>query len=187
MVATETHPAPSPAEPATSGHAAPRVIALLRIVFGLVWAVDATLKWLPSFADATFLSTLRDARDGQPGPIRAWITVWLDVVDANPHLSAYALAVVETLIAVCLIAGAFTNVVCVGGALLSLLIWTTAEGFGGPYGAGSTDVAASIVYVIVFIAFLATAAGSLWGVDARVQPRLRRARWLCAKPVASRP
>ncbi len=32
------------------------------------------------------------------------------------------------------------------------VIWSTAEGFGGPYTAGSTDIGAAIIYVLVFLA-----------------------------------
>jgi nitrite reductase (NO-forming) len=36
------------------------------------------------------------------------------------------------------------------GLVYSLLIWTTAEGFGGPYTGDSTDPGAAIAYVVVF-------------------------------------
>ncbi|MGH8213641.1 MAG: multicopper oxidase domain-containing protein, partial [Rhodanobacteraceae bacterium] len=40
------------------------------------------------------------------------------------------------------------------GALFSLLIWSTAEGFGGPYTVGATNMGAGIIYVLVFIALI---------------------------------
>jgi len=36
------------------------------------------------------------------------------------------------------------------GAILSLLIFTVAEGFGGPYVSGSTDIGACFLYVVVY-------------------------------------
>jgi nitrite reductase (NO-forming) len=36
------------------------------------------------------------------------------------------------------------------GLVFSLLIWSTAEGFGGPYTAGSTDLGTAIIYAVVF-------------------------------------
>ena len=51
------------------------------------------------------------------------------------------------------------------GILLSLLIYSVDEGFGGPYGPGSTDIGAAIIYVFVFFALIAlesaTASNSL--------------------------
>jgi nitrite reductase (NO-forming) len=37
------------------------------------------------------------------------------------------------------------------GALFSLLIWATAEGFGGPYTVGATNMGTAITYVLVFL------------------------------------
>jgi hypothetical protein len=53
----------------------------------------------------------------------------------------------ETAIALALIFGLFSNLTYVNGALLLVIIWTKAEGFGGPYTAGSTDIGAAIIYV----------------------------------------
>jgi nitrite reductase (NO-forming) len=38
--------------------------------------------------------------------------------------------------------------------VFSLLIWSTAEGFGGPYTAGSSDIGTAIIYALVFAALL---------------------------------
>ena len=40
------------------------------------------------------------------------------------------------------------------GIVLSLLIWSIPEGFGGPYGPSSTDVGTAVIYAIVFIALI---------------------------------
>ena len=37
----------------------------------------------------------------------------------------------------------------VTGIAFSLLIWSTAEGFGGPYTAGSADIGTAIIYALV--------------------------------------
>jgi nitrite reductase (NO-forming) len=158
-----------------------RALAAVRIAFGLAWATDASLKWLPGFANGSFLGTLKGARDGQPGAVKTWINFWVDIFNSNPHVWAHLLGAAESVIAVCLILGAFTNLICVLGGLLSLGIWTTAEGLGGPYMSGSTDISASIVYVMVFAALAITAAGGVWGADAWLRPRLGRLRWLCAR------
>lgn len=157
-----------------------RAVATVRIVFGLIWAVDAVLKWLPAFAQSSFIGSLQGARLGQPHVIAAWITMWLNVLQSDPWLFAHILAVVESLLAVCLLLGAFTNLVCLVGALLTLGIWTTAEGFGGPYVAGGTNIGAGLIYVLVFAVLAVSAAGSWWGADAWLRPRLGRLRWLCS-------
>jgi len=41
------------------------------------------------------------------------------------------------------------------GAVFSLAIWSTAEGFGGPYTPGATDIGTSIIYFVVFVYLLA--------------------------------
>lgn len=165
-----------------------RAIAVVRIAFGVAWGVDATLKWLPGFVHGSFLSTLRDAAMGQPAPVKAWIDVFITGFGTDTSAWAYALAAAETVLAMCLIAGMLTTVTCAFGAWLSLGIWSTAEGLGGPYRNGSTDVSASIIYVMVFALLLATAAGGTWGLDAWLHPRLGRWGWLCSRaPAAHRP
>src|SRR5438093_13083598 len=47
-------------------------IALLRILFGMVWGIDAWFKWQPDFVN-NFTTFLAGAQDGQPWPIHHWI------------------------------------------------------------------------------------------------------------------
>lgn len=151
-----------------------RWLGWVRIAFGVVWAVDAFLKWQPGFPDQ-FIGMLTDAESGQPGPVKSWIAGWASLLNTQPHACACLLAAAETALAVSLLLGAFTNAACVLGSVLSLLIWSTAEGFGGPYQLGSsTDPGASIVYVLVFAALLAGAAGAKNGLDAKIRPWLER-------------
>lgn len=125
--------------------------AVLRIVFGFVWLADALLKWTPSFIN-NFTNYLADGAKGQPEAIHAWINFWIHTVSVNPHLFAIVVALAETAIAIGLIFGLFTKVAMSGGIVLALVIWTTAEGLGGPYMPGSTDIGTAIIYVLVFVA-----------------------------------
>lgn len=159
-------------------------VPLVTLAFGLAWATDATLKWLPGFTHGAFLDTLRDARDGQPSFIRAWINLWVQLFTPQPQVWAYLLAGTETLIAICLILGALTNAICWGGGVLSLLIWTTAEGFGGPLHSGSSDISVSIIYVMVFALLGCGGAGARWGCDTWLRPRLGRFGFLCSRTQA---
>jgi len=67
---------------------------------------------------------------GQPGWLTPWFSFVHAVIAVQPRLWAYGIAVVETGIAAALIVGFARKVTYVGGAVWSLLIWVTAEGFG---------------------------------------------------------
>ncbi len=154
-------------------------IGILRIVFGLVWAIDAWFKWQPDFIN-NFSSYLTGPLDGQPAWVQAWINFWIYIVKVDPHVFAHAVAIGETAIAITLIVGAFSNLTYVVGVLLSIVIWTTAEGFGGPYVAGSTDIGAAIIYVLVFAGLFFANAGLYYGVDRYLTPLLGRLGFLAS-------
>ncbi len=127
----------------------------------------------PGFVN-NFTTYLNGAQDGQPWPIHHWIVFWINTVGVDPTFFAYATAVGETAIAIALIVGAFSNLTAVVGILLSIVIWTTAEGFGGPYTAGSTDIGAAIIYPLVFTGLFLSSAGLYYGVDRRLTAALGR-------------
>lgn len=157
-------------------------VAALRIVFGLIWAIDASFKWQPAFIDG-ITTYLTKALNGQPPAVGAWINFWLRVISIHPHLFVYLVAITETTIAVCLVLGAFSNLVCGIGVLLTLMIWSTAQGFGGPYGPGSTDIGVGIIYTLVFCGLFFTSAGMSYGVDRHLATRLGRWSFLASGPV----
>lgn len=146
---------------------------VLRIVFGVVWGIDAWFKWQPDFVN-NFVTYLNGAQDGQPWPIHHWIVFWINTVGVDPTFFAYATAVGETGIAIALILGAFTNLTALVGILLSVVIWSTAEGFGGPYTAGSTDIGAAIIYVLVFAGLVLGSGGLYYGLDRKLTKALGR-------------
>src|SRR6266567_3926308 len=148
-------------------------MGILRIVFGLVWAVDAWFKWQPDFIN-NFSSYLTGSLDGQPGWVQAWINFWINVVKVDPHVFAHLVAIGETAVAIGLIFGLFSNLTNIVGILLSVVIWATAEGFGGPYTAGSTDIGAAIIYVLVFVGLYLAKSGLSYGLDGWVASVLER-------------
>jgi nitrite reductase (NO-forming) len=154
-------------------------MAIVRIAFGLVIAIDAWFKWQPSFVHG-FTNYLSSATAGQPQVVKDWINLVLDVVKVNPHVFARLIALGETAVAIGLILGVFSNTTFVVGALLTATIWSTAEGFGGPYKAGSTDIGAAIIYVFVFAALWISHGGRTWGLDRRLDNRLGRWSVLCS-------
>lgn len=168
---------------ATSMNWQQRGIGISRIVFGLVYAVAAILKWQPQF-QSTFVDQVSGAKDGQPAPIMAWISFWTNVIHTNPLLYARIEATTESAIAIFLIFGLFSNLTYIVGIFLSLGIWSTAEGFGGPYMAGhSTDVGTAFPYAIVFGILLCISAGRYYGLDSWLTSRMGRLGFLASGPI----
>ena len=81
---------------------------MVRILFGVVWGVDASLKWQPAFIDH-LVAHILGALPGQPTWGQAWIPFWHHTVGANPRLFAYLVAGIETALAISLILGLLTN------------------------------------------------------------------------------
>ena len=140
-------------QPAVRGYA-PWPKDALRIAFGIIWLIDATLKWLPGFKDS-YMETIMGIRDGQPGWLRWWFDFWINL--QHPAITFFwgLVATVETLIALALIAGFARKVTYIAAIVFSVLIWSTAEGFGGPYTSGASDIGTAIIYVVVFAGLLA--------------------------------
>jgi nitrite reductase (NO-forming) len=61
-------------------------------------------------------------------------------------------------IAVALIAGFARKVTYLSAIAFSVLIWATAEGFGGPYTSGASDIGTAVIYAVVFAGLLALSA-----------------------------
>jgi nitrite reductase (NO-forming) len=157
-----------------------RLAAVLRIAFGVVWAVDAALKWRPDYLNGgVFAHQFSIHHDVTTPVVRQWIDLWQHVTAAAPAGLGVTTAIVETLIALGLLTGTLSNVVYVGSALYSFGIWSAAEAFGLPWSAqGATDVGPSVGYLIAALLLLACPGNSLWSVDRVLRPRLGRYRWL---------
>ena len=125
----------------------------LRIAFGVIWLIDATLKWLPGFR-SSYMSVIMGEAQGQPGWLRPWFNFWIRFQHPDAMFLAYLAAVVETLIAVALIIGFARKLTYLSAIAFSLLIWGTAEGFGGPYTSGASDIGTAIIYAVVFAGLL---------------------------------
>ena len=134
-----------------------------RLLFGLLWLFDAALKWRPYFL-SHFLDQLTPAVQGQPNWIATYITFVINAVQTvRPELVAVLVAIIETGIAISLLTGLWLRVIAPLAFLYSLAIWTTAEGWGGPYTAAGTGVRGNVVgnvliYAIIFLFFLVPAA-----------------------------
>lgn len=124
--------------------------------FGLLWAFDALLKWLPAFL-FHFQSQITGVIPGQP----AWVADWLHLVAAmitfiGPVVFASVVALIETVIAAGLLTRRLLWAVIPLGMAYSLAVWVTAEAFGGPYGLSGTGVRGNflgnvVIYLIPFL------------------------------------
>jgi thiosulfate dehydrogenase (quinone) large subunit len=155
-------------------------IALLRIIFGLVWAVDAWYKWQPGFINS-FTTQITRAQRSQPPGVQSWIAFYGHIASSNPHFFAYLTAVIETVLAIFLLFGLLTNLTCVIGFVWSLAIWSIPEGFGGIFRPGQhTDLGTSLLYALMFALLFVIAAGHYYGVDRWLTPRLGRLGFLAS-------
>jgi uncharacterized membrane protein YphA (DoxX/SURF4 family) len=163
-----------------------KAIAALRTAFGVVWACAAWWKWQPAFQN-TFVDQIAKAQSGQPQIIQAWISWWVNLVNLNPLLFARVEALTETALAVGLLLGLFSNLTCVVGMLLALGIWTTAEGFGGPFQAGvTTDIGTALPYLLLFGTLFVVSAGQYYSVDRWLTSRLGSFGFLASGPFPHR-
>jgi nitrite reductase (NO-forming) len=143
----------APAQEAT-GRCTPWPKDALRVSFGIIWLIDALLKWLPGFRSG-YMSVIMAEAQGQPGWLKPWFDFWIRFQHPQSMFLAYLAAVIETLIALALIAGFARKLTYSAAIVFSLLIWGTAEGFGGPYTSGASDIGTAIIYAVVFAALLA--------------------------------
>ncbi len=101
----------------------------LRIAFGLIWAIDAALKWLPGFR-AGYMSLLMAEAQGQPSWLRPWFDFWINLQHPRVDLFVYLSATIESLIAAALILGFARKLTYISATAFSLIIWSTAAGSG---------------------------------------------------------
>jgi thiosulfate dehydrogenase [quinone] large subunit len=96
--------------------------ALLRIIFGIVWAIDAMLKWTPEIR-SHIIDVLTHAQAGQSVWEADWINIWVQVASINPYAFGTLIAVIETMLALSLITGVFSRAALYCGAVFAFLIW----------------------------------------------------------------
>jgi hypothetical protein len=133
-----------------------RLYAAGRILFGLLWAFDAFWKWQPHFLGHA-ASYLVQAQQGQPAWIVNYIQFFINIIHiVGPVVFALFAAVIESVIALSLLFKKGLNFMLPIGFIYSFGLWTTAEGWGGPYGPGFTgnrgDIwGTAIIYCFIFL------------------------------------
>jgi nitrite reductase (NO-forming) len=146
----------------------------VRIALGVILAIDAFFKWRIGF-HREFLSVIKGAGDGQPGWLHWWFKFWYDTVQPHPHIWAYSIAAIETLLALALILGFARKITYIVTAIVAFGIWAVAEGFGGPYSATSTDIGAGIMYSVAALSLLVLSlqcGPSRYSVDYLIEQRV---------------
>lgn len=131
-------------------------------LFGFIWAWDALYKLRPYFL-GHFLSYLvgTAGMPGQPAWVQTWLHGWIAVIGATSPLAfAIIAALIEVVVAWSLLRGRWLRFALPLGFVFSLLIWSTAEGFGGPYGNGTTGMpgnlfGTAIIYALIFLGLMA--------------------------------
>ena len=144
------------------------------MVFGIIWGIDAVFKWRPAFRHE-YLDMVKGAAQGQPGWLLPWFHFWIWMIAPRVGLFSVATAITETIIALALILGFARKSAYWLTIVFSLMIWSTAEGFGGPYTAGATDIGTGIIYALAAVFLLAlnaTAGTSRYSVDAWLERRI---------------
>ena len=161
-----------------------RGAAAVRILFGVLWAADASLKWQPGFIHGqTLHAELGKVSKVNTPVIHQWLALTHTVGMANPPVFAMGIAIIETLAALALIFGVLSNAAFIGTAMLSFGIWSGAEAFHLPFKSGMTDLGPSVGYIFASLALFFAAAGSTWSVDRWLRPRLGPFAWVAAPAV----
>jgi thiosulfate dehydrogenase (quinone) large subunit len=65
--------------------------------------------------------------------VHQWLQLWNTIGLAHPGTFAIMIAIIESLAALTLILGAFSNAAFIGTAVLSFCIWSVTEGFHLPF------------------------------------------------------
>src|SRR5215472_17636840 len=152
------------------------IVTLFRIAFGIVWLVDGALKfvWLQP---SDVVTLVQRASQGQPAWLHPWYNFWIASLTSTPAAFLHGIGLIELALGLALVIGFLRKTVYLGGIILSLMIWSTVEGFGGPYGSGSTstDIGAAIMYAFIFVAIIVVERSSnysRYSLDALIERKL---------------
>lgn len=151
-----------------------------RILFGAIWGIDGAMKFSPALV-SNYPGVVAGMGAGQPAWLSGWFSFWAHASASNPALIVYGTGAAELTLAFCLITGFLRKLVYLVGIPFSLLIWGVAEGFGGPYGPGATDIGAAVMYAPAFLLLIvisATYGPSRFSLDAVLEHKWPRWKFL---------
>jgi thiosulfate dehydrogenase [quinone] large subunit len=150
-------------------------IAAIRILFGIIWAIDAVFKYEPAFFhNHALISYIKSVDMGMPSWLNPWFHLWFNIINIQPTFFAFFILILETLIAISLLLGIARRLNYIVSIPFCFLIWTVGENFGGPYAAGSTDIGAGFIYVVVFLIlyFADGVTKPSWSLDPYLEKRI---------------
>jgi len=145
----------------------------LRLFFAIVWSADAYFKWLIVLNGQNLSDAIGAAADGQPALIRQWIQTWAGITSSMSNFTLI-IAIWETVIAVFLFLGLMVPLLSAVGIAFNLIIWSTAEGFGGIFQPGAMDIGTGPLYAAIFAGLIVIQAGRQKGVDGILHMRMPR-------------
>jgi nitrite reductase (NO-forming) len=128
-------------------------LVIMRVIFGAFWLIDGSLKLQPGMVQA-FPGLIKTVASGQPSWLAGWFSFWASTTSSNAAPAVYSIAFLELALGTCLVLGVMRKLAYIVSFFYSLVIWSVPEGFGGPYGPGSTDIGTGIVYALTSLLFL---------------------------------
>ncbi len=153
-------------EPLVLGPASRRVLALVRIVVGVLWLSNLGWKTPPHFG--VLRNYVRDAVDHPVFGPYAWLAEHVILRHFGPF--AWMVLFVESLLAACLMLGLCTRLFGIIGAIQAAFI-----GLSVAFTPGEWPWSYYLM-VAVHVVVVATAAGRTWGLDELLRPVLRARR-----------
>lgn len=129
------------------------VFGISSIAFGLVFGINASLKLVGGTASNVAGNQLMQLL-GEPRFLIPFFLFWDKLILPNIHMFLYIYAFSEFAIALLLIFGIFRRWAYLAGIVYSLFSWSVIQGFGGPFFAGVTDLAAGPIYILIFLMFI---------------------------------
>jgi len=155
-----------------------RLKTVFRLVLGLVWVIDGSLKFTSGY-NSSFLSNVQASQQNAPSWLSGWYSFWVTQASNNPNLIVYTVGSLELLLGIALVLGLLRKVAYLAGIVLSLLIWAVPEGFGAPYGpnSGATDIGTGAIYAIAFLGLVvinSTYGPSRWSLDHLIERKFPR-------------
>lgn len=125
----------------------------LRSIFGAIWIIDGIIKFAFA-APSSLADMIFQASQGQPSWLAPWFSFWYNAITVNPAAIYYITSTIEVLLGICLVIGLLQKIDYIGGIALGFILWSVPEGFGGPYGPGSTDIGTGIIYMVIYFALI---------------------------------
>jgi hypothetical protein len=138
-------------------HLTRQPFVLLRILFGIIWLLNAALQANPLYIHDHLFQSFHVGIEGQPQRMAQYTRsiVGLTEVVGSTTVALGTIGI-DAMLAFSLLTGIWLRVVAWIGLAYSLFMWSTVGGMGGPYTRGATDPGTAIVYALAFALIVMT-------------------------------